>query len=134
MPKIYAFDTGFVSFCRGWDPLRSDDYGPLWEHLVLEFLLANAPDLKVQYWRDAAGREVDFVLARNRDQVDVIECKWNPERLDATALKVFRSSYPKGKNFLVSPLTGPSYRKHVAGMDICVCNPEGWRKESGGRN
>src|SRR4030066_276477 len=33
MPKAYAFDTGFVSFCRGWDPLRPDDYGVLWEHL-----------------------------------------------------------------------------------------------------
>jgi predicted AAA+ superfamily ATPase len=37
-PKVYAFDTGFVSFVRGWDPLRLDDLGPLWEHLVLETL------------------------------------------------------------------------------------------------
>ena len=37
-PKVYAFDTGFVSYARGWDPLRSDDLGLLWEHLVLEQL------------------------------------------------------------------------------------------------
>ncbi len=36
MPKVYGFDTGLVSFARGWDPLRHDDFGPLWEHLVLE--------------------------------------------------------------------------------------------------
>ena len=41
MPKAYGFDTGFVSFCRGWDPLRPDDYGSLWEHIVLEYLLAH---------------------------------------------------------------------------------------------
>ena len=35
-PKAYGFDTGCMSFCRGWDPLRPDDYGPLWEHVVLE--------------------------------------------------------------------------------------------------
>ena len=35
-PKIYAFDTGFVSWARGWEPLRPEDCGALWEHLVLE--------------------------------------------------------------------------------------------------
>ena len=43
-PKVYAFDTGFVSFARGWDPLRQDDFGILWEHLVLEQLQAHFPD------------------------------------------------------------------------------------------
>ena len=27
-----------MSFARGWDPLRPDDFGTLWEHLVLEHL------------------------------------------------------------------------------------------------
>ena len=39
MPKVYGFDTGFVSFARGWDPLRPEDLGILWEHVVLEYLL-----------------------------------------------------------------------------------------------
>ena len=42
-PKVYAFDTGFVSFARGWDPLRPDDFGVLWEHMVLEHLQAHFP-------------------------------------------------------------------------------------------
>ena len=73
-PKVYAFDTGFVSWARGWEPLRSDDCGLLWEHVVLEHLQAHFPDTPVRYWRDKQGREVDFVLARGRDQADVIEC------------------------------------------------------------
>ena len=34
-PKCYAFDTGFVTFERGWNDIRDDDRGLLWEHLVL---------------------------------------------------------------------------------------------------
>src|SRR3990167_8783975 len=75
MPRCYGFDTGFVSFARGWDPLRPEDLGILWEHLVLEHLQALSPDLPVRYWRDRNGREVDFVLARRRDEVDAVECK-----------------------------------------------------------
>jgi hypothetical protein len=124
MPKAYGFDTGFVSFCRGWDPLRPDDYGILWEHVVLEYLQAHAHPWKVQYWKDAASREIDFVIARNRDEVDAIECKWDPARFDATSLKVFRTYYPKGNNFLVCPLTVPSYQKKIGDLTVSVCTPD----------
>jgi len=127
-PKAYAFDTGFVSFCRGWDPLRPDDYGVLWEHLVLEYLQAHAHEWRIQYWRDAAGREIDFVMARHREEIDAIECKWDARQFDPAAMKVFRSYYPRGKNYLLSPLTVPGYTKKVAGLDIYVCNPDGWEK------
>ena len=136
-PKVYAFDTGFVSFCRGWDPLRPDDYGVLWEHLVLEYLQAHAYQWRIQYWRDSAGREIDFVMVRNRDEIDAIECKWDPMQFDPTAMKMFRSYYPRGKNYLLSPLTIAGYAKKVSGLDIYVCNPDGWQnylKEHGRRN
>ena len=47
--KAYAFATGFVSFARGWDPLRAEDYGLLWEHVVLEYLQAHAHTWKLHY-------------------------------------------------------------------------------------
>jgi len=128
MPKVYGFDTGFVSFCRGWDPLRPDDYGLLWEHMVLEYLQAHIPERTVQYWRDAGGREIDFVMVRRRDEVDAIECKWNPDQFSADALKIFRSFYSRGNNYLVCPISAPGYRKRVSGMEIQVCNPEGLLK------
>lgn len=128
-PKAYGFDTGFVSFCRGWDPLRPDDCGVLWEHLVLEYLQAHAHESKVHYWRDATGREIDFVIPRGRDRVDAIECKWDPRDVDAASLKAFRSSYPQGKNYVMSPLTVPGYDKRISGLEIRVCNPEGWMRE-----
>jgi hypothetical protein len=36
--------------------------GLLWEHLVLEHLQAHLPGQPVQYWRDKAGNEVDFLV------------------------------------------------------------------------
>lgn len=122
-PKVYAFDTGFVSFARGWDPLRSDDCGVLWEHLVLEHLQAHRPDTPVRYWRDKAGREVDFVLASRRDEVDAIECKWDPAAFDSAALQLFRSHYPKGRNFLVTPSGEPGYDKCYGKLKVRVCTP-----------
>ncbi|MDO8724428.1 MAG: ATP-binding protein [Syntrophales bacterium] len=126
MPKIYAFDTGFVSFSRGWDPLRPDDCGLLWEHVVLEYLQAYAPAHEINYWRDASGREVDFVVRKNRDEVDAVECKWDPRRFEADALKAFRIRYPGGRNYLVCPDAGPGYEKHCDGVDIVVVNPRQW--------
>lgn len=125
MPKIYGFDTGFVTFVRGWDPLRPHDHGILWEHLVLEHLQSAFVNETVRYWRDKAGREVDFVLARRRDQVDAIECKWNPSDFDPSALKVFRSYYPMGKNYIISPLGGESYLKNFGKLTVKICDPSG---------
>jgi hypothetical protein len=122
-PKVYGFDTGFVSFARGWDPLRPDDCGTLWEHLVLEHLQARFPDTPIRYWRDKPGREVDFVLAPRRDEVDAVECKWDPGAFDSSALKLFRGFYPKGRNFLVTPSGDPGYTKRYGTLEVRVCTP-----------
>ncbi len=123
MPKIYGFDTGFITFVRGWDPLRPQDYGSLWEHLVLEHLQAHFPDETIRYWRDKIGREIDFILARNRDRVDAIECKWSPGEFDPSALHQFRSYYPKGNNYLVCPIAAPAYMKRYGNLTVKICPP-----------
>jgi hypothetical protein len=99
--------------------------GPLWEHVVLEHLQAHFPDLPVRYWRDKSGREVDFVLAHNRDGVDAIECKWSAEAFDSTALDSFRKAYPSGRNFLVTPASGPGFIKAYGDLKVEVCSPSG---------
>lgn len=132
MPKLYAFDTGFVSFVRGWEPLRQDDLGPLWEHLVLEQLQAACPETAVRYWRDKAGHEVDFVVEQGRDTVDAIECKWNPSAFDPSALELFRRSYPIGRNYLVSPSGDPSYLRQYGTVQVQVCTPAVFSLTGGG--
>jgi predicted AAA+ superfamily ATPase len=123
MPKIYGFDTGFVSFVRGWDPLRPSDLGPLWEHVVLEHIQAHYPDAPIRYWRDKSGREVDFVLAHTGDRVDAIECKWSIDAFDSAALEAFRKAYPSGRNLLVTPSTSTAFVKAYGDLKVEVCSP-----------
>jgi len=77
-----------VSFARGWDPLRREDFGVLCEHLVLEHLQAHIPRTAVLYWRDEAQRELDFVLAHRRNAVHVVECKCDLSAFDGAAHSV----------------------------------------------
>lgn len=122
-PKIYGFDTGFVSFFKGWDPLRQADNGILWEHLALDWVAAKHPDNELLYWRDKAGRELDFVIARGRDEVDVYECKWSPGEFSPDALRIFREAYPRGCNYLVCPVAA-AYKKRVGKFELTVLPPE----------
>ena len=85
-PKCYAFDTGFITFEKGWDSIREDDRGLLWEHLVLDALRFRHADEDIFYWQDKSRREVDFVVRHTRDRVDAIECKINPDRVNTVLL------------------------------------------------
>ncbi len=128
-PKCYAFDTGFVCHERGWDSIRDEDRGLLWEHLVIDALRSCHADDSIFYWRDKSGREIDFVVRRGRERVDTIECKINPEKLTTTATEVFRGYYPEGDNYMVSPGVETSYSIRRGGLTYTVCAPDsepGW--------
>lgn len=101
-PKAYVFDTGFMCYYRGWHELRSDDYGTLWEHFVLNEIHAQTQSQRVLYWRDKRGHEVDFIIAKRQSEPVALECKWSASEFDASNLKAFRRQYPKGSNFLVA--------------------------------
>jgi predicted AAA+ superfamily ATPase len=118
-PKVYGFDTGFVSFVRGWKDIREDDRGLLWEHLVLDILREAAGPDNVHYWRDKSGAEVDFVVPRG-ESVDAVECKINPGRFSPRSLAAFRSLHPKGRNFVVGPGIVDSHVRKAGGLDIHI--------------
>jgi hypothetical protein len=101
-PKVYGFDTGFVCYHRGWSTLRSDDLGILWEHFVLNELLAMLQGEPLHYWRDKAGHEVDFVLKRRGRPPLAMECKWSPAEVSVENLRAFRHRYPEGENVVIA--------------------------------
>lgn len=101
-PKVYAFDTGFVCYFRGWEKLRNEDFGILWEHLVLNDLISVLQSDGINYWRDKQKREVDFILQPRGLHPVAIECKWKSEQLNLKSLVRFRELYPKGLNVLVA--------------------------------
>ncbi len=118
-PKAYGFDTGFVTFVRGWLDIREDDRGLLWEHLVLDILRAATGGEGLFYWRDKAGREVDFVARRGRE-THAIECKINPDRFNPESLTVFRELYPQGRNYLVCPGVKEPYDRRAGKLILRV--------------
>ena len=101
-PKVYAFDTGFMCYYRGWHDLRNEDFGTLWEHYVLNEILAHTQSRRVLYWRDKRGHEIDFILAKRQSEPMAIECKWSSSEFDPANIKAFRKQYPKGNNFVVA--------------------------------
>lgn len=122
-PKAYAFDTGFVTFERGWDTLREEDRGVLWEHLALDSLLFRVFPDDLFYWRDKSGRELDFVIRRGRDRLDVVECRIAPDEFRPRALDAFRERYPEGENFVVGPFVPEPWQMRRGRHRITVCTP-----------
>ena len=117
-PKIYAFDTGFVTFARGWDTIRDEDRGILWEHLALDALRAAGLESQIHYWRDKSGREIDFVLRRGNGRLDTIECKVNPDRFNVESLRQFRSIYRKGANFAICPMVTEPFMRNFGKIKV----------------
>lgn len=118
-PKAYGFDTGFVAFFRGWQQIRAEDRGLLWEHLVLDVLRASVGVDRLFYWRDKSGREVDFVVREGR-QAHAIECKISPDRLSSESLGVFRQAYAGGRNYVVCPGIHEAYSRRIRGLTLRV--------------
>ena len=131
-PKAYGFDTGFVCHFCGWSELREQDCGILWEHVVLETLLAHRGHRDIFYWRDKQQREVDFVIPGARGSCDAIECKWDAAKLSLRGLKAFRSNYPEGKNYIISPQLGDAYTRDVDGLELTFCNLHAWEELGAG--
>jgi hypothetical protein len=118
-PKVYAFDTGFVAYYRGWRELRPDDLGPLWEHFVLNEVQSQLPEVPVRYWRDTRGHEVDFVIATRGRPPTAIECKWSAASgVDPAGLAAFRRVYPDGRNLVVAADVDRPFERREAGLRL----------------
>jgi hypothetical protein len=117
-PKAYAFDTGFVAFAKGWDSIREEDRGLLWEHMVLDELRTQMDNRDLYYWRDKSGREVDFIVKGPGQRTDAFECKINPDKFKPDDLIVFRSLYPEGKNRVLSPAVKAPYQRRYENMVV----------------
>jgi predicted AAA+ superfamily ATPase len=119
-PKVYGFDTGFICCFRGWERLRRDDMGSLWEHFVLNELHGMLQTREIKYWRDKRGREVDFVLSRRSGPPVAIECKWMAEEFDPGGLRAFRAMYPEGLSVVVSQDVVVPYTRTYGPLDVRV--------------
>ena len=101
-PKVYGFDTGFICHFKGWESLREDNRGLLWEHFVLNEILARLQGRDLYYWRDKRHHEIDFIVRKKGKGVLAIECKWSAGHFDPRGMIAFRKAYPEGRNIVIS--------------------------------
>ncbi|MFZ2656485.1 MAG: ATP-binding protein [Victivallales bacterium] len=121
-PKVYFFDTGFFCFYKGWQSLRNDDRGILWEHFVLNEIQSRLQHRKINYWRDKAGHEVDFVLSSKDGRILAMECKWRYSEPELSSLQAFRKIYPQAEILVVCSDVEKPFRKTVKDIPLCFTN------------
>jgi len=117
-PKVYGFDTGFVTLIKGWNEIRESDRGLLWEHLVLDMLRVSYGN--VYFWTDKARNEIDFIVKGKGGEIHTIECKINPDKYSDRAIKKFRIYYPEGKNYCFSPQVVNPYKISKNGTEVFI--------------
>ncbi len=106
-PKYLFFDLGVRRACANEGTrLSIKSMGHLFEQYVgLELLRLGrliSPQIKIKYWRDSAGPEIDFVVDFAHHYVPV-EVKWSdhPTPTDAAHLKKFMQEYDSKTGYIV---------------------------------
>lgn len=102
--------------------IRDDDRGLLWEHVALDVLRTRFYSSNIYYWRDKSNREIDFIIKAPREKVHTIERKINPDQFDPKTLRVFRSLYPEGDDFFISPRIKQSCKRRYDDLIVNLCS------------
>jgi predicted AAA+ superfamily ATPase len=115
-PKYLFFDLGIRRACANEGvQLPQKTMADLFEHYIGNELVHHSqlksPSIKVKYWRDTAGPEVDFVLDIAQRYIP-IEVKWteNPNLSDAKHLKKFMEDYSEAQQGYIVCRTPQRYR------------------------
>jgi len=103
--KHYHYDWGLVS-----DPSKR------FENLVASHLLkwvnweedVLGEELELRYFRDIDGREVDFVITRNRIPILCVECKWDDRDIDPS-LTYLKNKFPNIEAYQISAVGKKDY-------------------------
>ncbi len=120
-PKYYLFDTGVTNQLSGtlYQKLNSVVRGRRFEQfIILETLrtitYAKSP-LKLFFWRNNTGTEVDFILVRGEEPIAGIEIKSTPypHLVDCTGLKALAEDYPRIRKIIVANVTRPYHLDDV---------------------
>lgn len=127
-PKVYAFDTGFVCYYRGWTSLRREDLGFLWEHMVLNELHGHLQTRRINYWRDKRGHQVDLVVPRRGRPPVAVECKWSAANVDHKNLRAFAQAYPEALLLVVASDVERTWRQRAGDSTVIYTGLSGLLK------
>jgi len=69
-----------------------------WVHFEQD---AKGRDIDLRYFRDTAGREVDFIIVERRQPLVAVECKWADAPVDKN-LRYFKQRFPQAEAWQIS--------------------------------
>ena len=106
-PRIRAVKKERKHYHLDWTVVP--DEGARFENLVACHLLkwvhfeqdTKGRDLELRYFRDVAGREVDFVVVEGRQPRLLVECKWGDAAVDAS-LRYLKARFPRADAWQIS--------------------------------
>jgi predicted AAA+ superfamily ATPase len=98
-PKLRAVKKERKHYHLDWSLVKEPSLR--FENLVAVHLLkwvhfqedTEGRDLELRYFRDVAGREVDFVVTDDRKPILFVECKWNDDA-PSRALRYLKERFP----------------------------------------
>lgn len=77
-PKIYVRDSGLLHRLLQVDDFNSlignPIFGPSWEGMVIDNIIASLVDCKFSFYRSAVGEELDLIIERG-GKIVAVECK-----------------------------------------------------------
>jgi hypothetical protein len=76
-----------------------------WVHFQQDVL---GEDVELRYFRDVDGREIDFIITKNKQPIQAIECKWQDREIN-TGLKYFQQRFPKCNMWQISAIGTKHY-------------------------
>ncbi len=101
--KYLFFDLGVRRIAAGESQtFLPDRKGDLFEHLVgneiLKWIRSHAHDVKLYFWRDPDGPEVDWIVQHENRLLPIeVKLKTSPKESDAKHLATFMSEYSSAK-------------------------------------
>jgi predicted AAA+ superfamily ATPase len=102
--------------------LRNEDNGFLWEHYVLNEMMAQLQSKEIRYWRNKQGHEVDFIWLTRKKQLFAIECKWSSNTFEPNSLLKFHQIYPQSELLLVAQDIQQGFTKKIKDVIVRYCS------------
>lgn len=114
-PKVRAVKKEQKHYHYDWTLVPGE--GPRFENMVASHLAkwvdfevdTKGRDLELRYFRDAEGREVDFVVLEDRRPILFAEAKWNDAPVDPS-LKYLHARFPRVETWQVSAVGKKDYK------------------------
>lgn len=125
-PRLYLRDSGILHALLDIesmdDLLGHPVFGPSWEGMVIENVLAHLPTWRGYFYRTARGAEIDLVIEKGRTRI-AIECKASSAPEPSAGFWTALGDVKPRQAWIVAPVQG-SYRLAkdvtVSSLEACL--------------